>query len=299
MSASEHAEAASVPRRALAALAALVRRLVDHHVSRAASAMAFGFFLGLIPLIALMGALAARFADAHTIESLATPLLDVAPGDAAVVAREQFRRLADSDASLAPAAIVGFLWISSNGAHTAIAALYTIAGAARRPWIRTRAMAVAFVLLALLVVGGTTTAVVLVERSFVAGLLSRHAAFVGRSVAAFASFGATIVTVAALYRLTQGRSGGTARVWPGAVLAVAAFAGASWAFSTYVRTLGRFAAFYGGLAAVAMLLTWLWLTSFALLVGAELNALLDERAARAAAALRPTSPLAPAEPRRT
>ena len=41
------------------------------------------------------------------------------------------------------------------------------------------------------------------------------------------------------------------------------------------RTLARYALYYGSLAAVAVLLLWLWLLCAALLVGAELNAQLE------------------------
>jgi membrane protein len=65
------------------------------------------------------------------------------------------------------------------------------------------------------------------------------------------------------------------RVVPGALLAVALWLLISWAFSLYVTTLTDYAVFYGSLAAVAVMLVWLWLTSLAILVGAELNAQLE------------------------
>jgi len=46
-------------------------------------------------------------------------------------------------------------------------------------------------------------------------------------------------------------------------------------FGLYVKSLAEYAVFYGSLAAVAVLLVWLWLTSLAILVGAELNAQLE------------------------
>jgi membrane protein len=46
----------------------------------------------------------------------------------------------------------------------------------------------------------------------------------------------------------------------------------SWGFGLYVRTLTDYAVFYGSLAAVAVLIVWLWLVCLAILVGAELNA---------------------------
>ena len=63
--------------------------------------------------------------------------------------------------------------------------------------------------------------------------------------------------------------------WPGAIVAIGLFLLVSWAFGMYVATLGQYALYYGGLAAVAVLLFWLYLTSLALLVGAELNAQLE------------------------
>jgi membrane protein len=42
-----------------------------------------------------------------------------------------------------------------------------------------------------------------------------------------------------------------------------------------VGSLGRYTLYYGSVAAVAVLLVWLYLTSWSLLIGAELNAQLE------------------------
>jgi membrane protein len=65
------------------------------------------------------------------------------------------------------------------------------------------------------------------------------------------------------------------RAWPGAFVAMSAFLFVSWGFGAYVSSLGSYALFYGGLAAVAVLLFWFYLSSLALLLGAELNAQLE------------------------
>ncbi len=65
------------------------------------------------------------------------------------------------------------------------------------------------------------------------------------------------------------------RAWPGALAAFGAWLAVSWAFGNYVISLGTYAVYYGSLAAVAVLLVWLYLTSLALLLGAEVNAILD------------------------
>jgi membrane protein len=64
-------------------------------------------------------------------------------------------------------------------------------------------------------------------------------------------------------------------VLPGAALAVALWIVVSWAFSLYLRTLASYTVYYGSLAAVAVLLVWLWLISLAILIGAELNSQLE------------------------
>jgi len=65
------------------------------------------------------------------------------------------------------------------------------------------------------------------------------------------------------------------RSWPGAFVGVLAWLLVSWAFGAYVNSLASYATYYGGLAAVAVLQVWLFLSSLALLLGAELNAQLE------------------------
>ena len=59
---------------------------------------------------------------------------------------------------------------------------------------------------------------------------------------------------------------------PGAVVGVALWLLASWAFSTYVSNVADVGALYGTFAGAILLVAWLWLTNVALLFGAELNA---------------------------
>jgi membrane protein len=61
-------------------------------------------------------------------------------------------------------------------------------------------------------------------------------------------------------------------VTPGAVVAVVVWLGASGAFAFYVANFGSYEKTWGSLAAVVVTLVWLWLTSAALLFGAEINA---------------------------
>jgi len=68
-------------------------------------------------------------------------------------------------------------------------------------------------------------------------------------------------------------------ITPGAVVAVVLWLLASGAFAVYVALLGSYNKAWGSLAAVIILLTWLWISALAFLFGAEVNAEV-ERAAR-------------------
>jgi membrane protein len=58
----------------------------------------------------------------------------------------------------------------------------------------------------------------------------------------------------------------------GSVLAIVTWLLASGAFAVYVSMFGSYNKTWGSLAAVVVMLTWLWLSSVALLFGAEINA---------------------------
>jgi membrane protein len=61
-------------------------------------------------------------------------------------------------------------------------------------------------------------------------------------------------------------------ITPGSVFAVAIWLLASGLFAVYVSMFGSYNKAWGSLAAVIIMLTWLWLSALALLFGAEINA---------------------------
>jgi membrane protein len=61
-------------------------------------------------------------------------------------------------------------------------------------------------------------------------------------------------------------------VLPGAITGVAVWLGASYGFATYISQIANVGAIYGAFTGAIVLVIWLWLTSIALLLGAELNA---------------------------
>jgi membrane protein len=90
-----------------------------------------------------------------------------------------------------------------------------------------------------------------------------------------------MVALAVTYRLAPDRDAARVRwVSTGAVVATIIWLLASIGFSIYVQTFGNYAKTYGSLAAVVILMLWLWLTAYAVLLGAEINAEAEQQTAR-------------------
>lgn len=272
-------------------LAAAARRtaagLVRHHAFDAAAAMTFYFFLGLIPLLVFLGYALGRVTMVEGVDQVLAPILATAPGDAARVVREELRRMGD-DASVAPLSLAGFLYLTSSGTHNLMDLLEVAAGAPARGWWRQRAIAIGwnFAAIATLTAlawitlrvgsGPDLGAVTGREHPLVMRLVAFSLSAAQRAFALTATLATCVGALALFFRIAiehpphVGR-----RVFPGAVLAVTTGAAVTWGFGVYVSTLGRYAVYYGSLAAVATLLVWLYLMSLAILTGAEVNAQLE------------------------
>jgi membrane protein len=84
--------------------------------------------------------------------------------------------------------------------------------------------------------------------------------------------GFTVLAVEALYFLAPNVKQRFLATLPGAVLAVGFWLALSYLLAVYFRHFANFNKTYGTLAAAIALMTWLYWTGFAMLVGAELNA---------------------------
>lgn len=243
--------------------------------------MAFWLFLGLIPLAAILGWALARFAGAEIRQSIMASVVAVTPQPAFTLVDEQLHRLVQSAETVAPLSLLGFLWISSGGVHTAIVAIQMAQAGYARPWWRNRLLALVFVLAFLLLVTGSTTMMVIASPTFHqfvgGGYVEAWWVQVVRYGALPTSALVGTLGAAIFFRLSSIRSDPRIRkrVWPGALVAGLSWVAVSWVFSTYAKSIGRFPIFYGSLAAVALLMVWLWISSFLLLLGSEVNLQLE------------------------
>ncbi|HEY4015497.1 MAG TPA: YihY/virulence factor BrkB family protein [Polyangiaceae bacterium] len=282
--------------RALLLAASVLRGLIDRHAFEAAAAVAFWFFLSLVPLLVLGGFLIGLVARARGVDALLAPLLDVVPETAETLVRTEIGRLAGSRGSgLAPLGIASYLWTSSSGLKNLMDVFETASQAKRRPWWKKRAIALAWVVLGLATMCLVALLIVRIDAAPHDGLhrsLPRapgsprrhtHIPAPGEQlVAASLTLIAGMGFLAGFYRFAVEHARvRRRRVWPGTFAAVLSWLVVSWAFGAYVGSIGGYALFYGSLAAVAVLLIWLYLTSFSIVLGAEVNTQLEADDARA------------------
>jgi membrane protein len=265
-------------------LSALWRRIVSivlaldaHDAAQKASAMAFAMFLGLVPLAAIVGWAVALFAGDKVQGSIVAALIMVAPRPAAHLIDEHLRRLVEQGTAIAPLSAIGFIWVASGGLHTALASIQMARIGRSRSWWVNRGYAMVVVLIFMVICAGSTTGLVMMESALRAALRAGHMEIGWARVARF--IGVAISTLVAMvggaffYRLSMYgmTSEGHKVVWPGAFWAAFLWILVSYGFSAYARVLGKYSIFYGSLAAVALLLLWLWISCLILLVGSEIN----------------------------
>lgn len=243
--------------------------------------MAFHFFLSLLPLLAFVGYVLGQLAKNKGVHAVLSLFLDNLPRSTEGMIKDQVAALANAD-RLGPIALIGFFWIASGGIHGLMDAVERVVGAKPRPWWKKRALALLWVLAA--IIAFAIASVVLVEWDHVRDLANmtelgrlRLLRTGGERMVGFgASLGIAIFGLAAFYRfgVTHSRKV-KRRVLPGAVLAVFLWVIVSWGFGVYIQSLTNYTVYYGSLAVVAVLLVWLWLISIAMLIGAELNSQLE------------------------
>jgi membrane protein len=252
--------------RAGRALTLLVDCLDEHHAPIAASAIAFDAFLSLVPLLAFGGLVLHLLHESG--ELLIRPILRASPEPVAELFESAMFRLRGSAALIAPVSSAAFLWTSSSGISTAMSIFETMFHSPPRPWWWRRGIAILCVIATIAIVAIVTATSVGI------GMVSRH---LGAFTAVVFPLATLIGLLSAFFRISvrKGPVFVRRRALPGVLVTVVLWAMLSALFSFYVSTLSRYATLYGGLAAVAIFLFWLWLLAMALLVGGEVNAQLD------------------------
>ena len=246
-----------------------------------AAQLAFYFFLAVFPALLFLVSLLAYVPVEPALDATLDRLRAVLPTDVLVIVQQQIDMvLSGRRGGLLTLAIAGAVWTSSSAMMAIIYSLnraYDIQEF--RPWWHTRLLAMGltlalalFVLLAFtLVVGGADLAAWSAARLGAGEVFEAVWAILQWPVA----FALVVLGVDLVYHFAPNADTEWVWVTPGALLATVLWLLTSAGFRLYVRTFTDYSAVYGAIGGVIVLLLWFYLSGFALLVGAELNAEID------------------------
>lgn len=254
-----------------------LREVGRDHVSIVAAGVAFYAFLAIFPAIAAAISIYGLVLDPQTVQQQFTQLAAVLPEQARGLMLDQLSQIVGASSGalswgLAFSVLLA-LWSANKGAKALFEGLdIAYNEESSRNFIVQNALTLLFTLGAIVVAIAAVALIValpiainLLPIPAVAQVAARVARWVILAVVAYFGLGL-------LYRYAPSRAKPRWR-WVnwGAGLATLLWLIGSWAFSFYVANFGSYNKTYGSLAAVVILLFWLFLTAFVILLGAEVN----------------------------
>ncbi len=259
----------------------------EDNVGLAAAGVAFYGFLAIVPLLGAIvlsyGLLAEPATVIKNIDNLAT----VMPADAAKLVGEQLMNVVKTSGTKKGfgllLALALALFGARNGAGSIVIAL-NIAYEEKetRSFVRLNLVALAITVAAVVV--AIVALVAIAALGHLEKLIPGAAGFVlilGKVCTYLMVVLGGAAGAATLYRYAPDHA--MARwMWltPGSLVAAVLWLLLTIGFGIYVANFGNYNATYGSLGAVAVTLTWLYLSSYVLLLGAELNSELEHQAKR-------------------
>ena len=250
----------------------------DDNVALMAAGVAFYAVLAIVPAlvaaVSIWGLVSEPTQIQQTVEGFANGL----PQSAADLITTQMERIADNPSSSLGWAVVisvlASLWSASSGTKGLMNAVNSAYDEDEtRGFLRVRGLAIALTVAAIffgLVMIGLIAVVPAVLGSLGLGTTGEALIRWGRwPLLALA----VVAGLAVIYRFAPDRDHPRWQ-WAsvGSVVATVVWLAASAGFAWYVNSFGSYGETYGSMAGVVVLMLWLFLTSFAILLGAEINA---------------------------
>jgi membrane protein len=263
-----------------------------------AASVGFYVLLSLVPAISTTLTVYRSLYDPQTIVSQLGGMLSFAPPAVGDLVLEQARRLATQTSnqkwlSFAVSFLVS-VWSANAGVKAIFSALNEVNGLTeQRGFIRYTLVTLATTASALLLFVLSLTAIALMPAmlAFVPFEDEAHTLMFYAHWPAFLAVATACIAVlywiGPCWQAPLARPPAWRHLLPGAFGAALIWVMISAAFSWYTPTLGHYSAMYGSLAAVVVFMTWLWLSTLAVLGGAAFNAALARARALAAAPRKP------------
>ncbi len=262
----------------------------SHRVMEEAASVTFYTLLALFPALAALVSLYGLFADPAVLSTNLHNMPSVLPGGAMDILDTQLKSLASSSGkalSLGLAfSLATSLWSSNQSIKSLFSSLNIVYGAQEtRGFVRFTLVTLCFTLGALLFVVLAIACVVAlpIVLNFVGvGAWSDTLLRLARWPLLLVVIGGFLAMV---YRYGPCRPRvGWRWVTPGSAFAAITWAAASIGFSYYVSHFGSYNKTYGSLGAAIGFMTWIWISTMVVLIGAELDSEIEQQAEKGDAA---------------
>lgn len=265
-----------------------VREARDDGLATTAKALAYSLFLAIPAAFLVLLGIFSLLADEDTVAELVSRVRTVVPDEAALLLEDSLRRATESTRSGVLMTVLGLalgLWTTTSAATTLMAGLTTTFDRRdERGFLRRRLVALAIV--AALAAGAALVLALLVLGPHLEGWIGNTTG--AQTITAWVWWtaqwpvlvlGLLFAFAVVLYLGPDAEQPRWQLVTPGAVAALLIWLAGSSAFAVYAANFGSYDKSWGTLSAVVVTLVWLWLTSAALLFGAEINAQVQRLAA--------------------
>ncbi len=255
--------------------------IVEDQIGLLAAGIAFYALLAIFPALASLMAVLGMFLDPTQITGPLAEVIAAMPASAAQVILDQATAVASADRQrLGLAAGIGLvvaLYSTARGMRHLIQGLNVAFDRTEsRSFLRRWAT---ILVLSVFVVAGVLlglAAIAVIPLLLALLPLDQGTQALVSALRWVVMFSISVTGIAVIYRWGPDRRHKTWH-WtlPGAVLACLLWVIASAGFSLYAENFASYQRSFGALAGVIVLLTWLWLSAYILLLGAEVNALIE------------------------
>ena len=254
------------------------------NVGLVAAGVAFYGFLALVPLLGLIVMAYGLVAEPQTVVSNMQALTDILPENVALFIGEQLLgavRTANETKGLGILVALAFAFYGgSNGAGAIITAL-NIAYQEKEKRSLTRFYLIALLMTLLAVVFAVSALAATAAIAYLENLLPEASSFtlaVSKAAAYLALLLVAAGIAATLYRYAPSRENARWEwITPGSLFTAITWVLLTLAFGYYVTSVADYDATYGSLGAVIALLTWLYLSAYVFVIGAELNSEIEHQ----------------------
>ncbi len=251
-----------------------------------AAGVTYYALLAVFPAIAALVSIYGLFADPAAIQDHLVTLSGVLPGGALDIIREQIVRIASQGrGALGFGFIFGLglsLWSANAGIKAVFDALNIVYDEEeKRSFVMLNLLSLSFTLGAILFILSALAAIIVLPILFTfIGLgtgTERMLAILRWPVLLIG----VVLGLSLVYRFGPSRDKAEWRwVTPGGIVAALLWLAVSMLFSWYVGNFGSYNETYGSLGAVIGFMTWIWLSSIIVLLGAEINAEMEHQTAK-------------------